>query len=301
MKIMPLLPREFDSYLAEPPAMASGASGKCGELSLGFELDERGVTVLRTLERRAPLIVQQPLYFDRMLPNMACVYILSSGAANIDGDRYRQQIRLGAGSMAYISTGAATKIATMRYNHSSLSQSFRLEEESYLEYLPEPVIPHSHSRYHVDSSISISPSATLFMGESYLSGRRYHHDERFEYDILSLRLSVEDLEHKPLYREHQILQPLIRSPRLCGVMGRYEVFSNLLILSPHIRKIRSLIKPCHTPQLALGVLSLPDNKGLSLRVLSSSSQEAKRTLRRLCSLVREVVKGVQMPPEFVWK
>lgn len=78
--------REMSPYLREPEAMYVGAPGKRGYLNLGFELDSSGKSILRELDRRAPLIVQQELYFDEKLPGMPCVYILSSGGPNVDGD-----------------------------------------------------------------------------------------------------------------------------------------------------------------------------------------------------------------------
>ena len=61
---------EMAPYLTEPPAMYVGAPGKRGYLNLGFELDRDGKSILRELDRRAPLIVQQELYFDEELPGM---------------------------------------------------------------------------------------------------------------------------------------------------------------------------------------------------------------------------------------
>ena len=71
--------KEMSPYLEEPKAMPVGTPGKMGYLFLGFELDDDGRSIMRDLERHAPLIVQQELYFDEGMPEMPCVYILSSG------------------------------------------------------------------------------------------------------------------------------------------------------------------------------------------------------------------------------
>ena len=95
---------EMAPYLDTPLAMYVGAPGKHGYLRLGFEIDPRGKSILRDLDRRAPLIVQQALYFDKGMPEMPCVYILSSGGPNVEGDRYQQDITMNKGSYAWIST-----------------------------------------------------------------------------------------------------------------------------------------------------------------------------------------------------
>ena len=50
--------KEMSPYLEEPKAMPVGTPGKMGYLFLGFELDDDGRSIMRDLERHAPLIVQ---------------------------------------------------------------------------------------------------------------------------------------------------------------------------------------------------------------------------------------------------
>lgn len=183
--------KEMSPYLEEPKAMPVGTPGKMGYLFLGFELDDDGRSIMRDLERHAPLIVQQELYFDEGMPEMPCVYILSSGGPNVDGDRYEQRFVVREGAYAHISTGAATKLAEMRYNYSGLTQAFELEEDSYLEYLPEPMIPCRHTRFIADTAIRIAPSATLFYSEIYMSGRKYFdRGETFLYIVLRVLIMI---------------------------------------------------------------------------------------------------------------
>lgn len=109
---------------------------------------------MRDLQRMAPLIVQQELYCDEGMPAMPVVYILSSGGPNVDGDRYEQEIVMRKGSIAHVTTGAATKIAEMNDNFSALCQNIVLEDDSYLEFMrayhpmPHGTIRYSH-RYHM--------------------------------------------------------------------------------------------------------------------------------------------------------
>lgn len=59
------------------------------------------------------------------------------------------------------------KLPEMVYNFSGLKQCFVLEENAYLEYMPEATIPCRHSRYITDTDIEIDPTATLFYSEIY--------------------------------------------------------------------------------------------------------------------------------------
>lgn len=283
------------------PRMGIGSVGKRGLVRLEFERDgER--TVLRHLERRAPLIVQQALYFDPVWAELPCVYVLSSGGPNVDGDRYEQHFAVGRDAFAHISTGAATKIASMQYNYSALHQTLRLDSGAYLEYLPEPVIPCRGSRYRVQTLITISPTATLLYAEVYLCGRR-HSGERFDYDILSVGVRAEREDGSPLFADKMIVRPQSNAPSRCGVMGEYEVLANVLVLTPesHIEQIYSAQAPLCGGDVVAAATMLPNRCGLIYRVLGHESQMVKRRVREFCSVVRHEVKGRVLADDFPWR
>lgn len=298
--------REMAPYLAEPKAMPVGTVGKSGYLYLGFELDGDGRSVMRDLERHAPLIVQQELYFDEQMPQMPCVYILSSGGPNVDGDRYRQHFVVRRDAFAHISTGAATKLAEMRHNFSGLSQRFELEAGAYLEYLPEPTIPCRHTRYISSTELVVDPSATLFYSEIYLSGRKYYDGgERFLYDILSVTTSARRPDSAPLFREKFVIRPHRLTPSTLGAMAGCDVFASAVVLTPqrHAEAIYDRTEAFIDPagRLAAGITHLPSQCGLVYKVMGEESAPVKRLVREFCSTVRQQVKGYRLPEEFPWR
>lgn len=298
--------KEMAPYLEEPKAMHVGAPGKTGYLYLGFERDPRGKCILRDLDRRVPLIVQQELYFDEEMPEMPCVYILSSGGPNVDGDRYEQNLRVRKDAFAFVSTGAATKLAEMRYNYSGLKQHFVLEENAYLEFLPEPVIPCAHTRFISDTRLTVDPSATLFYSEIFMAGRKYYKEgELFKYDVLSVCTHGERPRSETLFREKFVIRPAERSPRSLGVMARYDVFANVIVMTPPEQAERIYRD---TPafidkkrKLAVGITHLPGEAGLLFKVLGMEPGPVKKIVRGFCSSVRLAVKGKPVPEEFPWR
>lgn len=298
--------REMTPYLEEPKAMPVGTPGKMGYLYLGFELDADGKSIMRDLERHAPLIVQQELYFDEGMPEMPCVYILSSGGPNVDGDRYEQHFVVRRNAYAHLSTGAATKLAEMRYNYSGLRQVFELEENAYLEFLPEPTIPCRHTRFIADTLIRIDPSATLFYAEIYMSGRKYFdRGETFQYDILSVCSHAERPGGEQLFREKFIIRPGQHSPETLGAMNGYDVFANVIVLTPpeHADRIYEGTEAFidRDRRLAAGITRLPSDAGLLYKVLGEETAPVKKLIRAFCSAVRLEVKGKPLPEEFPWR
>lgn len=298
--------REMKPYLREPEQMYVGAPGKHGYLRLGFELDPEGKSILRDIDRRVPLIAQQELYFDEEMPEMPCLYILSSGGPNVDGDRYRQDIRVGRDALAWVSTGAATKLAEMRYNYSGMVQNIDLEEGAYLEFMPEPIYPCRHTRFICDTRMSVHPSATLFYSEIYMGGRKYYKDgELFEYDILSVCSHGERPGGEELFREKFIIDPAKMPVRQLGIMGSYDVFANVIVMTPteHADRIYEATDVFidRKSRLACGITRLPNGAGLLFKVLGMEPGPVKKVVRDFCSKVRMEVKGHPVPPEFPWR
>lgn len=297
---------ELAGFTAEPEAMYVGCPGKRGYLNLGFELNKEGKSILRELNRRAPLIVQQELYFDEELPNLPCVYILSSGGPNVDGDRYSQNFLLKKGAMAFISTGAATKLAEMKRNYSGMRQNIILEADSYLEYLPEPVIPCKNTRYASDTTITVDPTAAMFYSEIYMPGRKYYKTgEIFAYDVLSICCHAQRPDGESLFREKFIIQPQNSKIRNVGVMDFFDVFANVIVLCPEPKaeKIFAATEPFmdRAKKLAAGITRLPNKAGLLFKVLGMEAGPVKAVVREFCSRVRQTIKGRPLPKEFPWR
>ena len=298
--------KEMSRYLSEPDAMYVGAPGKHGYLRMGFELDKSGKSIMRDLERRAPLIVQQELYFDEEMPEMPCVYILSSGGPNLDGDRYRQDITVKKDAYAWVSTGAATKLAEMKRNYSGLIQNIVLEENAYLEFMPEPVIPCKHTRFISDTTMIVDKTATVFYSEIYMGGRKYYKDgELFEYDLLSVCSHGQRPDGEELFREKFVIDPQIEHPRNLGVMGQFDVFANVIVMTPEDKATEIYDNTeaflDKTQKLAAGITRLPNGAGLLYKVLGMEPGPVKKIVREFCSQVRMTVKGKRVPEEFPWR
>lgn len=299
--------REMHPYLAAPEGMYVGAPGKHGYLRMGFEIDSTGKCIMSDLERRVPLIVQQELYFDREWKELPCVYILSSGGPNLDGDRYQQDIYLKKGAFAWISTGAATKISEMKRNYSGMRQNITLEEDSYLEFMPEQVIPCRHARFICDSILTVHPTATLFYSEVYMGGRKYYKEgEMFDYDILSVCCTGKRPDGEDLFREKFVVEPQrLLNPRQLGIMGTFDVFANVIVMTPpdkaeeiYNRTQAILDMKVHH---AAGITRLPNGAGLLFKVLGMEPVPVKKKVREFCSIVRETVKGIKVAEEFPWR
>ena len=299
---------ELAAFRDEPPQMASGATGKAGYLRLAFRHDEsRGRTVLSDMDRRAPLLAQKALYWEESQPGMACVIVIASSGCVVQGDRLALDVHSGPGSCALVTTQSATKVHSMGHSYASQLQRFSLEEESYLEYMPDPLILHRHSRYLQDTFVTLPASASFVYGELVVPGRRWHHEEElFGFDLYSAGLQISRPgagEDDVLFEERLVLDPGETDFRNIGVMGGFEVLGSVYALLPerHTAGLKNAIGSDVTGSLAWGASVLPRGTGLALRVLGRDTGSVRSKMREFHSLVREAVLGRPLPPDFLWR
>jgi urease accessory protein len=296
---------ELDDYRDEPGQMPSGAVGKNGSLHLGFE--RRGKrTILRKLRRRFPYFAHRALYWDEMMPDLPCVFLITTTGCVLQGDRLHLGVELGPGAEAHLTTQSGTQIHTMDANFAAQSQEFLLEEDSYLEFLPDPVFPHAQARFFSDTVVRMHPSATMLFSETLMPGRKHlEGGEVFKFDLFSSTVRVEDLENRELLTEKFVVDPQRDNLRLVGKMAEFDVFGNVFVLTPPEKADEIWAR---TPtvfsldeQIAAAVSRLPNQAGLVYKILAKESPPVAAKVREFWAVVRDVVKGKPIKKEFLWR
>ena len=294
----------FAAFQDEPRQMRSGAVGKTGRLRLGFE--QRGErTVLADLESRTPYLAQRALHCDPALPDLAWLFVITTAGCILQGDRMQLEIALGAGARAHVTTQSATKVHSMDANYALQTQSLTLDDGAYLEFLPEPLIPHRQARFASETRITVAPSATLLYSEIVQPGRKYHHpDECFGATVLSLASEAARPDGRTLFVEKLLAEPARRPMRQTGVMDGFDVFANVILCTPpeQAERVHDLVGAAvdHAAGLAYGACRLPNDAGLIFKVLGRETAPVKAKVREFWSVVRREVAGADIPA-FFWR
>jgi len=296
---------ELAAFQDEPPQMASGAVGKTGFLRLGFERRD-GQTILADLDRRAPYMAQRVLYPEPEAPDLAWLFMITTSGCVLQGDRLALEVTLAPGARAHLTTQSATKVHSMDANCAVQTQSIALADGAYLEFLPEPLIPHRRARFLSDTRISIAPTATLLYAEIVQPGRKHHHpDECFGATLLSLAVGAERPGGRTLFTEKLVIDPARRPVRQTGVMDSYDAFGNAILLTPkeaadrvHAR-VDADVDAANG--VAFGACHLPNDAGLIFKALGRETAQVKAKLREFWAIAREEVTGTAIPPPFFWR
>lgn len=298
---------ELDPYRTEPRQMPSGVVGKYGYLRLGFRRDADGRSTLYDIDRRVPFLVQKGLYWDEEMPHMPCVFIITTTGCMLQGDRMALEIHVGRNAVGHVTTQSATKVHMMDANYASQLQKLDVEAGGYLEYMPDPLIPHRTSRFLSETAINISESASLIYSEVLLPGRKYHHeDERFGFDLYSSRIhAVRRETGEKLFVEKFILEPKVSDVLQTGVMNGFDVFGNVVLLTQedkalHVRDAVGADVDWKG-RIAWGSTVLPGQSGLIFKVLGDTSESVRAKIREFWGVARETITGCPLPGEFLWR
>jgi urease accessory protein len=296
---------ELDAYHGEPAQLPSGSPGKNGYLRLGFGV-RGGRTELTDLYRVTPLLVQQALHWDEGMPDMACVFLVSTSGGVLQGDRQAMDITVEAGARAHITSQSATKIQEMDANFATMDQRIVLSEGSYLEYLPDPIIPYRGSRFVGRTRVTIPAGATLLYSEILLPGRKhYRADDLFAYDLLSTSFEAARPDGTPLFAEKFVIEPKAFPLDNIAVMNGYHVLANVFVLTTpeHAEAILATVAPAvdRDAEIAEGAGRLPNDAGLVYKVLGMETEPVRARVRAFWSAVRAEIVQSPVPTAFRWR
>jgi urease accessory protein len=296
---------ELARFQDEPAQMRSGTVGKTGFLRMEFE--RRGArTILANIDRRAPYMVQRALYCDQEMPEMASVFLINTTGCIVQGDRLTLDVTVGSHAQAHITTQSATKIHTMDANYAAQTQTITLADNAYLEFLPDPVIPHRQARYASDTRIFVDPTATILLSEIIQPGRRHHHpDECFGATVMSISTVGARPCGPTLFIEKLVIEPQRYSMQQTGVMDSFEIFGNVILCTPKDKADRIFDRVEADVDieggLAFGACQLPNDAGLIYKVLGRETSLVKAKVREFWGVVREEVIGAGLPSPFLWR
>ena len=287
------VPSQFASFDGKIPQMDVGKTGKIGFLKLTLESDsQRNKTIITEQLSRVPLYVQKALYYDETIPSMAHVFVLSPSGGVLQGDRYRTDIELKNGAISHITTQGATRMYKMNSNYATQMINLNVGKNCYLEFLPEQLIPYKNSRYYQKATFKIDDSATLVYSETIVPGR-VAMGELFDYDICCLKTLCYDDKQEIKFHDNCILEPKKQTMNSLGIFGNKTVHSMMYVVTKQecieelYETINQLFKD--NDEIIGGTSILPNNSGLSVRVLSNSSELNKTTVYNIAQIVRKQI------------
>ena len=224
------IPQEFLQYDGDVEQMDVGKSGKIGFLELELQNDlDRKKTIITKKQSQVPLYVQKALHYDLDYPSMAHVFILSPSGGILQGDRYRMDAVLKNNAISHLTTQGATRIYKMESNYATHMVTLDLKENSYLEFIPEQIIPYKNSRFYQKTNLNIDDSSTVVYSETIVPGR-IAMGEMFDFDICYLKTQGK-INNQTKFRDSSLLSPKNQKIQSLTMFDDKTILTSLYLLS----------------------------------------------------------------------
>ena len=290
------VPPEVSKYETHTGHLVTEKAFNVGLLQMKLERESKNQkTVITQQYCKVPLLIQRPLYLEESLPSMAFVYILSPSGGILQGDRYRIDITLSNKAVAHITTQGATRIYKMQNNFGTQMINIVQEEGTYLEYIPDQIIPYSNSRFYQIVQLNIYDNAALIYLELLVPGR-VASGESFKYDICYVKTIARNQTGKLRFIDVVKLQPKIEILKVGGMFGSLNVLGTVYILTDpvhvhHIQaEINSIIAQLQNT-VSGGASILPENQGVIVRLLGKTAEELRNIIFRIVAVSRMQILG----------
>lgn len=187
--------------------ISSSDSAVCGS-SLSGHLDLRcdvradGVPFISRQSFRAPI------HLSKSHVDQGCLVqsIVNPTAGFFDGDILETRVEVAGRAKLVLSMPSASRVYRTRSGAAAVSrQKFSVGEDAFLEWIPEPFIPHAGASYHQQTGIDLHPSAGLLYFD-WIAPGRVAMGEVFAYQNLRWELDL-TLGGKLIARERYDLKP----------------------------------------------------------------------------------------------
>jgi len=285
------VPKEVLQYDGNVAQMGVGKSGKIGYLQLELQNDpEKKKTVITHKKTQVPLYVQKALHYDMNYPSMAHLFILSPSGGILQGDRYRMDVELKNNAITHLTTQGATRIYKMNSNYATHLVTINLKNNSYLEFIPEQIIPYNDSRFYQKTQLNIDESSTVVYSETIVPGR-IAMGELFDFDVCYLKTEG-GINEKIQFRDSSLLIPKKQKIQSLTMFdGKTILTSVYLMTKKPVKKINEMINKMffQLNDVSGGSSMMPNESGLSIRILGNSSEDQKTIIYELLKIIRKEI------------
>jgi urease accessory protein len=250
--------------------------GLSGHLRLVTALGEDGATTIVEQSFRSPFHMSKP-HRDGVVLH---VQVVNPTAGMLEGDRLETDIEVRAGASLLLTTPSqARAFRAAGTGGVTNGQRLRVAAGGWLDWWPEPLVPHAGCDYRQETVVEVAAGGSLFFCESIGPGR-VARGEAWAWRRLELGLTV-SLGERPIARERFALSGA-EAAGLAAFAGHDTAWTATCVViganeggcAEGWEKIRRL----HAPPVWVGVSRLPAAGAWSLRVIAPDGQQLRDVL-----------------------
>lgn len=256
-----------------------------GKLALTFA-KRREKTRLVDCFQAPPLKASRTLYPEG--DDQATVYLVETSGGLVAGDLNEYEVKLEEGARVCLIPQSATKVYPS-YNEQTSKQkiTITLEENTFLEWNKEEIIPFEQARYEGSTLVRMKDTSTFLFAEIIYPGREKR-GESFRYNMLSTQLQIWVEANCYVYDPLKI-SPKKTKIKKIGLLEGFMYIASVWIITPQLEwteeQLQALLSNEEKSHL-VGVTNLKNN-GLLVRWISSNLPKIKKEIEQVFYKVKE--------------
>jgi len=178
----------------------------------------------------------------------------------------------------------------MESNYATHMVTLNLKNNSYLEFIPEQIIPYKNSRFYQKTNLKIDDSSTVVYSETIVPGR-IAMGEMFDFDLCYLKTEGK-INDRVQFRDSSLLSPKTQKIQSLAMFDdKTNITSVYILTKKHVTKVNDMINELfsHTQNISGGSSILPNDSGISIRILGNSSEDQKTTIYEILKIIRKEI------------
>jgi len=263
------------------------------QLSLEFE-NRAQRTVITNRKHSGPLVIQKPFYPE---DEVCHVYLLHPPGGLVGGDRLNLDVRLHENSHALITTPGAAKFYRSAGLVAQQIQTFDLDSDSLLEWLPQETIAFNDTNASIHTTVNLHPNAKFIGWEIACLGRKAS-NELFNAGTLEQRLKVL-IDDKPLLIERALFQGGSEILSSAWGLANHPAVGTMIITPATREIVASIRENVQVNSSELFSATLMDNI-IVCRYLGEQAESAKQSFIKAWQVARPYIKNKTACVPRIW-
>ncbi len=282
-------PQELFRPLVVPPRTEPKVQAR-----IAFSRASSGVSYISSQQVGYPYHLGRTLKLPDDPAGMAAVYLQSCSGGIFAGEDLHVQLDAGPGSQAHVSTGAATVAHSMLEGSARQTVSLTAEAGASLEYLPMATILFPQAKLHSRVNVNLHPGARVMLCDAFCLHTPEGNSGLF--DVYRAELEVRCPSGRLLAGDRLALTGLDMARQLPGVSGPFQALATFMLVGQGlpVEALKVALREAlgELPDSYLGVSALPNDCGLSARILTLDAVALRNALHIAWASMREQLTGV---------
>lgn len=266
---------------------------RSGQLELEFRRDGNERTYVHRQFASYPFHVCRPHYFVGDPPGLATIYVQSLAGGIFDGDKLALTADFRPHCQAHLTTQASTIVHSMVTGGASQAAAISAGPESYVEYMPDPLILFPAANLTTSLRLIVHPTARVLLSDLVL-----FHDPAGRRSPFS-RLKSETVLRAPdgrlLACDRFVAEGAETLAAIPGITGGFAALGSLFLVAADggaqhcLASLRDSLGSM--PGVYAGISELPNGCGIWARLLAREAHQLRAAIDAAWGVARRVLLG----------